>query len=286
MLSNVQIDYQEKIDSETMEKKSPVLKDSESPLSFSDRFALFLQRMVSISLYPFSGPFAYLYVKYIRRIKYRRLSNVRETLLNATQGKNIPTLICANHLTMFDSIYLHCGLASFWSNLFHPKIFSWNVAAVEIFKSTLYRRVLTYMGKTLTVDRKGDSEHHQKMLDKYSYIMRKGDFCTIFPEGGRSRTGCVDLENVTYGAGKLLQSLSHYQVICVYMRGQNQKAHTVEPEKGDELYLDAEIILPKSTKPGMRGAREISLQIINKLKELEDRCFSQEDFSPPCIKPN
>jgi len=286
MYPNVQISPQSEIDSLSERNVSPVLKNNESPLSFSDKFALFFQRMVSVTLYPFSGPFAYIYVRYIRRIKYRRPSYVRKTLLNAVRGKNIPTLICANHLTMFDSIYLHCGLASFWNNLFHPKIFSWNVAAVEIFKSTMYRRILTYMGKTLTVDRKGDSEHHQKMLDKYSYIMRKGDFCTIFPEGGRSRTGCVDLENVTYGAGKLLQSLQNYRVICVYMRGKNQKTHTVEPDKGDEIYLDVETILPKSTKPGMRGAREISLQIINKLKELEDRCFSQEDFSPPCVKPN
>ena len=256
------------------------------PLSFREKFSLQLQRLVSIVLYLPAGGLAYLYVKYIRRIKFRDLKNVRQKFLSLIPMSNTPILICANHLTMFDSIYLHYGLVSYWNNLTNPRIFSWNVAAVEIFKSTPYRRILTYIGKTMPVDRHGETEHLNKILDMHVYLLSQGNTCTVFPEGGRSRSGLIEPENVTYGVGRMLQSQPNCTVLCVYMRGKNQKAHTVEPMIGDEVYLAVEKIEPRTDNSGMRGARDLSIQIINKLKEMEDHCFETTGFQKPAPTPS
>ena len=51
-----------------------------------------------------------------------------------------PVIVCANHLTMVDSIYLHHAFASIADYLVSFRRFSWNVPAVENFKRNLLLR--------------------------------------------------------------------------------------------------------------------------------------------------
>ena len=176
---------------------------------------------------------------------------------------------------MFDSLYLHRGLASFGTYIRNFRLFSWNIAAREHFKSTLILRLVTYLGRCIPIDRDGDSEHHRRVLDQYAYLLKRGHICTIFPEGGRSRSGRVEPENVAYGIGRLLMELDSPRVLCVYMRGAAQETCTRHPARGDEMHLELDLIRPRTEAKGLRGARELSRAVIGRLKEMEDSYFAK-----------
>src|SRR6266508_4537149 len=100
--------------------------------------------------------------------------------------------------------------------------------------------------------------------------------CTIFPEGGRSRTGRIDPERVTYGIGQILKDYDNPLVVCLYVRGKHQTTYSYLPRRGDEIYVDLELLEPKTEATGLRKARDIARQVIFKLKEMEDRYFAIE----------
>ncbi len=182
-------------------------------------------------------------------------------------------MICANHLTMFDSIFIQYALNGVWGYLKEFRLFSWNTPAVENFKATIFMSLFTYLGKTIPIDRQGSSDHHKLVLNKVRYLMEHGHICTIFPEGGRSRTGKIEVENVTYGVGNILSEMEDYRVLCIYLRGSRQEKHSPLPPYNDSIYMKMETIEPRSEQSGRRAARDISVQIITRLKEMEDEYF-------------
>ena len=112
-----------------------------------------------------------------------------------------------------------------------------------------------------------------KVLDKVAELLRRGEAVLIYPEGGRSRTGRVDIEAATYGTGRLVSQVPGCRVFCVYLRGRRQETWTDAPARGDVFDVASRVIEPKSERKGLRGSVEISKQIVACLAEMEKQHF-------------
>jgi hypothetical protein len=134
---------------------------------------------------------------------------------------------------------------------------------------------VAYLGKTLPVDRNGSPEHRGMVLDQIRHLILEGDVVTLFPEGRRSRSGVIEAESTTYGVGRVLKDHARPLVVCVYMRGRNQTGHSTIPAPRDEIYLDLELLEPHTDRRGVRAGKDISRQIVDKLKTMEQRYFNE-----------
>lgn len=246
-------------------------------LTARERRALALQSLLSHAAFVAVGPAA---VHTIRRVRGHTIEGLEEArrVYRGALSNGRPTLVCANHLTMVDSALLHHALGSIPGYLADFRRFSWNVPAIENFGKNVWLRSLVYLGKGIPIDRAGDSTHHAKVLDRLTYLTANGHVCTIFPEGGRSRTGRIEPTSVTYGVGRILCALERPQVICAYLRGDRQGTYGTLPSKNDVLRISLRVIEPGSAHAGLRAARDMSRQVIETLKELEDRYFVERTF--------
>jgi len=208
-------------------------------------------------------------------ISIKDRQHVREQFKKLT-GARGPLLICANHLTLIDSIILIWALAPLRWYFFNYRRFAWNLPAVENFSTKLGWRIVAYLGKCIPIDRAGSAQHHDLVLEKTRELLKRGQTVMIFPEGTRSRTGRVDVENVTYGIGKIIRGVPGCKVLCVYMRGDKQDTYTDFPHREDSFQITMELIEPESSKSGLRMIKDYSVQVIKKLKTLEDKHFGEE----------
>ncbi|MDH5721533.1 MAG: 1-acyl-sn-glycerol-3-phosphate acyltransferase [Spirochaetia bacterium] len=212
-------------------------------------------------------------LKFIFRYKIKNGKEIKEKYKKIVK-ENSPLLLCSNHLTLIDSLIIHMALGSVSWYLFNFKHFNWNVPAIENFTAGWFWRFMSYAGKCIHIDRYGTTEHHDMVIEKIRYLLKDGEICTIFPEGGRSRTSRVEIENTTYGIGKIIQGVEDCKVLCLYLRGESQNTYSDYPKWGEKFYLDLEVINPESKNKGMRQVRDYSMQVVTKLKEMEDKYFS------------
>ena len=236
--------------------------------------ALRMQTLLGWAAFPIVGPGAVLYARVLRCNRVEGMGEARRVYREAL-SRGRPTIVCANHLTMIDSIFLHHALASLADYLRDFRRFSWNVPAVENFTRHQLLRLFVYLGKTIPIDRAGDPAHHKDVLDKLKYVVAHGDVCTLFPEGGRSRSGRVEPAKVTYGVGQVLRELERPLVVCAYLRGDRQETWGEFPERGDTLRISVELLEPTTSMTGMRATRDLSRQVIEKLKSMEDAHFAR-----------
>jgi 1-acyl-sn-glycerol-3-phosphate acyltransferase len=256
-------------------------------LPAAQRRALRTQAVAGWLAFGAIGPLAILFMRGIRANRIEGVDEARRVYRSALASGR-PTVVAANHLTLTDSFYLHHGLDSLGAYMRDFRRLSWNVAAIENFGRHPVVRTITYLGKTLLIDRAGDAEHHRQVLDTITYLVARGDVCTIFPEGGRSRTGRIEADKVTYGIGRVLGRLQDPIVVCAYLRGERQATWSAFPARGDTLHLRAEILEPKkgdatpanvanfantASTHGLRASRELARQVIEKLKSMEDEHF-------------
>jgi hypothetical protein len=188
-----------------------------------------------------------------------------------------PTLICANHLTLIDSLIIQWALAPGWRLFARRDLFAWNLPDRFNISRNPWLRVLGYLGKCIPVLRGGPPEEARQTLDKVAYLLSRGQAVVIFPEGGRSRIGRVDKERLTYGVGRLLQDVPHTRVLCVYARGRGQERYSDYPRRGETFFIRAKRVAPATTAAGMRGARDLATQIYEHLRELETEYFEGLD---------
>lgn len=249
-----------------------------TPLPFKERAFLRMQRMVGWLMFVLVAFGSWLTMRVIRN---NRISGVEEArrVYRAALKSGRPTLVCANHLTMVDSAYLHWAFAPLYDYFFHFERFSWNVAAIEHLHFWL--RIITFLGKTVPIDRGGDDAHRKMVLNSIRWLVSRGEICTLFPEGTRSRTGRIDPATVTYGIGQILKDLDRPQVLCAYLRGTRQEKMSSVPIYGDTLVLKVEVLEPKTDLQGLRAARDLSRQVIAKLKAMEDERLGAEPMSGP-----
>lgn len=193
------------------------------------------------------------------RARYRRLR--RES--------RAPLLVCANHLTMVDSLLIAWALGS---PLFYLRDYAslpWNVPEERNFAARAWSRALVYVMKCLPIRRAADRREAALTLARLAHLMGSGDVGLVFPEGGRSRSGRVDPDAAAYGVGRLVKALPGCSVLCVYLRGEGQQSWSDLPRRGERFRAELSLLEPKSDAAGLRGSLAIARQIVGRLAEME-----------------
>ncbi len=243
-------------------------------LTFKEKFALKVQYLLGWITYPFWGTLLIGVMRFIGKYKIQKIREIRKHYKHLKQNVEGPILVCSNHLTKIDSVILNWSLASTWSYMKSFKIFSWNLPERANFYQNYILRMFCYLGSCVPIDRGGSREAVKKSLDKVTYLLNKGHTVTIFPEGGRSRTGRIDTDKITYGVGRLVNKVKDCNILCVYLRGHNQNEYSNIPHRGANFYLKMELIKPETRYSGLRATRDVANQIIDKLVHMEQTYFA------------
>ena len=248
---------------------------SEVRLPARERAALLVQlgvsRLLSPVWIPFTGAIMWLGLGWrvaaaeraVARAEYRRLR--RES--------KAPILICANHLTMFDSFVIGWAIGYDRDYLRDFGALPWNTPETVHFASNWWKRVLAYLYKCVPVRRGSDRAEVAKVLDKVRFLLARGQTALVFPEGGRSRTGRIDVSAAAYGVGRIVTALPGCRVLCVYLRGEGQETWSDLPRRGERFHVSVACIEPKSDQRGLRASLDVARQITARLGELEQRHF-------------
>ena len=184
-----------------------------------------------------------------------------------------PLLICANHLTMIDSFLVAWALTPTWRYCLHFNELAWNVPERKNFASSLGERVSAWVMKCIPITRGGPRGEVAAVLERLMALTRNGEVALIFPEGRRSRSGRVEVENAAWGVGRIVGALPECRVVCVYLRGRKQETWSQAPARGDVLDVEVECIEPKSDARGLRRSRDFSRQIVTQLASMERKYF-------------
>ncbi len=243
-------------------------------LSTEDRIWLRVQRALSHLSFPVLVPLGWHLLFVNHRYRFSGIEETRRVFAQALETGR-PTIVCANHLTIIDSVLLYHALASPLKMFSNFRCFQWNVPAAENFKNTFQRSLLTYLIKCVPIHRQGSREHKQHVLETLRWLLARGEVVTIFPEGTRSRSGRFDHENLAYGVGEILARLPDAQVVCVYLRGEMQHTFSYVPADGDRIDVTASILEPRTQATGMRAARDLTRQIGSRLAEMEAAYFAK-----------
>jgi 1-acyl-sn-glycerol-3-phosphate acyltransferase len=237
------------------------------------RLALAVQRAVCVALAPLTTLTAFVLLRGWLRLRFADTSDLRREYHRFRRTNHAPLLVCGNHLTMIDSALIAYALGSPLWYVLHFASLPWNVPDRNTFAAKPWQRVLTYVFKCLPIERGGPRTEIAGALARFVYVLRRGEVGLIFPEGGRSRTGRVDVENAAYGVGRIVKGVPGCRVLCVYLRGDAQHDYSGLPARGDTLRARIAWLEPKTDKSGLRGSLEVSRQILARLAELEREHF-------------
>jgi hypothetical protein len=243
-------------------------------LSLRERFSLQLQRTLSWVTFPFFASLLVVLMKYGARYRIPQMREIRRRYRELLKSSPGPVILCANHLTKIDSAILEWSLAPVWTYIRSFRLFPWSMPERARYAGNLVLRLLCYVGRCVPVDRGGDRDKVSRTMNKFVYLLRKGDTVSVFPEGQRSRTGRIDPENFSYGVGRLVKSVENCRVLCVYLRGRNQNGFSSIPRRGEEFYLDLRMIQPRTQYTGLRATRDLSAQIVQQLAQMEQAYFA------------
>jgi len=244
-----------------------------APLGRQPRRRLALQRFLGWLLGPLWIPLVAAALRFGLRYRVDDLGEVRRQYRRLSQRSEGPLLLCANHLTMIDSAILAWALASPVWYLRHYSSLPWNMPERRNFAFSWPAAVLAYVMKCLPVTRGGPREEVVQTLADFVSLLGRGDVGLLFPEGGRSRTGRVEMESASYGVGRVVRALPGCRVLCVYLRGRQQEGFSRLPARGDRFHVELTLIEPRSDAPGLRAERDIARQIIGHLMGMEQRYF-------------
>jgi 1-acyl-sn-glycerol-3-phosphate acyltransferase len=236
------------------------------------RRRLSIQRLLSHIFFPIVGAGVGL-TSLIRGYRNPGRRKLRRRFLKAAADHDGPLLVCPNHLTMIDSVLLDQALASNWTYLTKFRLLPWNIPEWENFRSNLGLRLICYLGKCAPIRRSGTTEQKKHLFDKLAWLLEQGDSVCIFPEGTRSKTGRLETENFGYGVGQLAVRVPSAAILCVYMRAETPAK--VWPNRNEDIYTDFKFIKPESRHKGRRAARDISIQAMDALREMEDQYFRE-----------
>jgi 1-acyl-sn-glycerol-3-phosphate acyltransferase len=213
---------------------------------------------------------------YMRFAKGYRIEGVRESrreFRRIRAHSDAPILICANHLTLIDSMLIAWALCSTWRFAWNWSLLPWNTPERKNFAHTPLQRIVGYFAKCIPISRGGAREEVADALKRVSHLTAHGELALIFPEGGRSRTGRVELETAAWGVGRIVSSTPSCRVLCVYLRGEGQEVYSDVPAKGERFHVAMRCIEPKSDSQGVRRSRDFAKQIVTQLLHLEKRYF-------------
>lgn len=233
-----------------------------------------VQRAIVALAAPFWIPLAVAYFRFVRGYRIRELAHVRSEYARVRRESDRPLLLCANHLTLIDSFLIGWALRSPWGYLVDFDSFAWNTPERTNFAGTRFHSVLVYLAKCIPITRGGKREDTGAVLDRVAYLLERGEVALLFPEGGRSRTGRVELEaGGAWGVGRIVGATPDCRVLCIYMRGDAQETWSAFPAKGEVMTIELALIEPKSDERGARRSRDLAQQIVSKLAEMEQEYF-------------
>jgi 1-acyl-sn-glycerol-3-phosphate acyltransferase len=207
------------------------------------------------------------------RIEPAERAAARDLFRRIRSESSAPILICANHLTMFDSFMIGSAIGYDRDYLLDFASLPWNTPERVHFASNWWKRTLAYLYKCVPVRRGSDRAEVARVLQKVGFLLGRGQVVLVFPEGGRSRSGRVDPEVAAYGVGRIVNSLPGCRVLCVYLRGEGQEGYSDLPRRGERFHVAVACIEPKSDRSGLRGSLEVARQITGRLAEMEQRYF-------------
>jgi len=210
-------------------------------------------------------------LRFVCRYKIRDVASARKRFRTLVSESESPILICPNHLTMADSAIVTWALGGSWWNLFHYRWVPWNVPEYHNFAGTWLNRFAAWTAKCIPIVRGGPREHISAVLKKIEYLVARGETAIIFPEGGRSRTGRIQIESLAHGTGRIVNAIPNCHVLCVYLRGDRQETWSRMPARGDSFSVDFELFRPESEASGLRRSRDFAHQIGERLVKLEER---------------
>lgn len=212
---------------------------------------------------------------WLRGYRIRDLQRIRSEVARLHGEHEGPWLICPNHLTMIDSVLISYGMASICGHMVRFKRVPWNLPERDNFQKNLFLAVMCYLGKCLPVNRGGSREELQRLFDKCRHVLGWRQSLLIFPEGGRSRTGRVNRENVSYGVGRFLAECPGCRVMLIYLRGDGQETYGTLPRFGERFTMQVEVFEPGTVDgTGLRLQREYARRIAERLAEMEERYFA------------
>ena len=237
------------------------------------RAALSVQRAVCFALSPLTTLAALVILRFWLRLHFADTRELRRAYRSFRRTSHAPLLVCGNHLTMIDSALIAYALGSpFWYML-HFSSLPWNTPDRNVFAARPWQRALVYAFKCVPIERGGSRAKVADTIERFIHLLQRGEVGLIFPEGGRSRTGRVEVEDAAYGVGRIVKSVPGCRVLCVYLRGDAQREYSGLPSRGDTLRARIAWIEPKSDQRGLRGSRDIARQILTRLAELEREHF-------------
>ncbi|MEN8160125.1 MAG: lysophospholipid acyltransferase family protein [Myxococcota bacterium] len=244
-----------------------------------ERVSLLVQLGVSRLLSPLWIPLTPLLMRFVFgwRVEARERAAALREYRRIRRESRAPLLVCANHLTMFDSFVIGWAIGSPGGYLRDFGAVPWNTPEEVHFASTWWKRILVYLYKCVPVKRRGDRAAVAMTLDKVRFLLARGEAVLVFPEGGRSRTGRVEVESAAYGVGRLVTSLPGCRVLCVYLRGEGQESWSDLPRRGERFHVAVKLIEPKSDRRGLRGSLDVARQITAQLAEMEHDYFDGRD---------
>jgi 1-acyl-sn-glycerol-3-phosphate acyltransferase len=245
-----------------------------APLPRRARLALELQRQVSRLLSPLWVPGVAGVLWLALGYRVERLEHLRREFRRIRAKTRGPLLVCANHLTMIDSAIVAWALGSPGWYLLHFSAVPWNLPERRNFAYSPLSELASYVMKCLPITRGGARSEVAEVLSRFIHLLERGEVGLVFPEGGRSRSGRVDVDSATPGVGRIVGALPGCSVLLVYLRGDGQEAFGNLPRRGERFELKLEIMRPRTRAPGLRGSRDIARQIVARLAKMEAEYFN------------
>ncbi len=201
------------------------------------------------------------------------LEKTRKAVQKLYQNHQGPWIICANHLTLIDSLILTYAMMPFYRYIFRYNHVPWNMPEKMNFNRNFVTTMLTFLAKCIPVVREGDRYSVNATLKKCEFLLKKNEHLMIFPEGTRSRNGRINTEEFFYGVGRLYKSAENCQVMCIYLRGERQSGYSNFPAYNQKFDMSVKHIKPETELKGLRAQREYSRQIIETLSQMEQHYF-------------
>jgi 1-acyl-sn-glycerol-3-phosphate acyltransferase len=209
----------------------------------------------------------------LMRYRVRDMAAIRRSVRQVLKKHKGPWIICANHLTMIDSLILAWAMMPSYRYMLNYRLAPWNVPERHNFQRNFLVGWLCYLTKCIPITRRGKRKTVRSTLDKCALVLRKKQNLMIFPEGGRSRTGRIDIENFQYGVGRLVYQNPDCHVMCFYLRGDHQGQYSNFPRFGERFSLQVTVPSPSTALKGLKAHRDCAQQIIVHLAKMEKNYF-------------
>ena len=208
--------------------------------------------------------------------KYRikDLKSIRRYYRQLKKSSPNPVIIVSNHITYIDSLILMWAFSSIWGYLRHFRSLVWNIPEVKTTRKNIFYRVVSYIGRCYPISRSAVRQKTKSSMKWLQYLLKRGDFLMIFPEGKRTLSNRIELGSVGYGLGELLLAAPNARVLCAYQRGHIQQGKAAYPERGNHFSIKLDIMKPSTILDGIKAKRDLTLKVMNNLIKMEEEYFA------------